>query len=129
MALITGAGSGIGREATLLFGREGAKVVAVDVNDGAVADTVRMVEKDGGVARAFPADITRSVECEDMVRFAEEEYGGVHVLWNNAGIMLGNDDDAVTTDELVWKQTMDVNAKGVFLGCKHGIPALRRSGG
>src|SRR5918997_4428635 len=129
VALITGAGSGIGREAALLFSREGAKVVAVDVNDGAIAETVALVEKDGGVARPFPADVTRSVDCEGMVRFAEDEFGGLHVLWNNAGIMLGNDDDAISTDELVWQQTMDVNAKGVFLGCKHGIPALRRSGG
>ena len=129
VALITGAGSGIGREAALLFSREGAKVVAVDVNDGAVAETVALVEKDGGVACAFPADVTRSVDCEGMVRYAEDEFGGLHVLWNNAGIMLGTDDDAINTDELVWQQTMDVNAKGVFLGCKHGIPALRRSGG
>ena len=129
VALITGAGSGIGREAALLFSREGAKVVAVDVNDGAIAETVALVEKDGGVARSFPADVTRSVDCEGMVRYAEDEFGGLHVLWNNAGIMLGTDDDAISTDELVWQQTMDVNAKGVFLGCKHGIPALRRSGG
>lgn len=129
VALITGAGSGIGREAALLFSREGAKVVAVDVNDGAIAETVALVEKDGGVARPFPADVSRSIDCEAMVRYAEAEIGGLHVLWNNAGIMLGTDDDAISTDELVWQQTMDVNAKGVFLGCKHGIPALRRSGG
>ena len=129
VALITGAGSGIGREAAVLFSREGAKVVAVDVDDGALVETVALVEKDGGVARPFPADVTRSVDCEGMVRFAEDELGGLHVLWNNAGIMLGTDDDAVSTDELVWQQTMDVNAKGVFLGCKHGIPAIKRSGG
>jgi NAD(P)-dependent dehydrogenase (short-subunit alcohol dehydrogenase family) len=129
VALITGAGSGIGREAALLFAREGAAVVAVDRNGAAVAETAALVDKDGGNAQAFPADVTSSEDCGAMVAFAEEEFGGLHVLWNNAGIMLAADDDAVSTDESVWDQTMDVNAKGVFLGCKHGIPALRRGGG
>jgi NAD(P)-dependent dehydrogenase (short-subunit alcohol dehydrogenase family) len=129
VALITGAGSGIGREAALLFAQEGAGVVAVDVNGAAAAETAALVDKEGGNAQAFPADVTSSEDCAAMVAFAEEEFGGLHVLWNNAGIMLAADDDAVSTDESVWDQTMDVNAKGVFLGCKHGIPALRRSGG
>jgi NAD(P)-dependent dehydrogenase (short-subunit alcohol dehydrogenase family) len=129
VALITGAGSGIGREAALLFAREGAAVVAVDRDSATVAETASLVDKQGGNAQACPADVTSSEDCAGMVAFAEEEFGGLHVLWNNAGIMLAADDDAVATDESVWEQTMDVNAKGVFLGCKHGIPALRRSGG
>ncbi|MEY2565977.1 MAG: hypothetical protein QOE35_506 [Actinomycetota bacterium] len=129
VALITGAGSGIGREAALLFAREGAAVVAVDRDSAAVAETASLVDKEGGNAQAYPADVTSSGDCAGMVAFAEEEFGGLHVLWNNAGIMLAADDDAVATDESVWEQTMDVNAKGVFLGCKHGIPALRRAGG
>jgi NAD(P)-dependent dehydrogenase (short-subunit alcohol dehydrogenase family) len=129
VALITGAGSGIGREAALLFAREGAAVVAVDLNAAASAETANLIEKEGHNALPFPADVAISADCEAMVAFAEEEFGGLHVLWNNAGIMLAADDDAVSTDESVWDQTMDVNAKGVFLGCKHGIPALRRAGG
>ena len=128
-ALITGAGSGIGREAALLFAAEGAAVVVVDVNPAASAETATLADKDGGVALPFPADVTQASDCEAMVAFAEEELGGLHVLWNNAGVMLAADDDAVSTDESVWEQTMDVNAKGVFLGCKYGIPALRRAGG
>ena len=128
-ALITGAGSGIGREAALQFAAEGAAVVVVDVNPAASAETATLVDKDGGMALPFPADVTQAAECEAMVAFAEEELGGLHVLWNNAGVMLASDDDAVGTDESVWEQTMDVNAKGVFLGCKYGIPALRRAGG
>jgi NAD(P)-dependent dehydrogenase (short-subunit alcohol dehydrogenase family) len=64
-----------------------------------------------------------------MVALAEETFGALHVLFNNAGVMVPGDDDAVTTEESLWDLTMDVNAKGVFLGCKHGIPALRRAGG
>jgi NAD(P)-dependent dehydrogenase (short-subunit alcohol dehydrogenase family) len=126
VALITGAGSGIGREAALLFGREGARVVAADVD---AAETAGLVDKEGGTAWPCPADVTDAEDCAGMVAFAEEELGALHVLWNNAGIMLAADDDAVSTDESVWEQTMNVNAKGVFLGCKYGIPALRRAGG
>ena len=129
VALITGAGSGIGREAALLVAREGAAVVAVDRDGASVGETAALVDKAGGSAQACPADVTRSDDCAGMVAFAEEEFGALHVVWNNAGIMLAADDDAVNTDESVWEQTMDVNAKGVFLGCKHAIPALRRAGG
>jgi NAD(P)-dependent dehydrogenase (short-subunit alcohol dehydrogenase family) len=129
VVLITGAGSGIGREAALLFAREGAAVCAVDVDAATVAETATLVEKEGGQALPFPADVTEAADCEGMVAFAEQEFGRLHVLWNNAGIMLAADDDAVSTEESVWERTMAVNAKGVFLGCKYGIPALRRSGG
>jgi NAD(P)-dependent dehydrogenase (short-subunit alcohol dehydrogenase family) len=64
-----------------------------------------------------------------MVKATEEAFGKLNVLFNNAGIMHSQDDDAVSTDESIWDLTLDVNAKGVFLGCKYGIPALRRAGG
>jgi NAD(P)-dependent dehydrogenase (short-subunit alcohol dehydrogenase family) len=129
VALVTGAGSGIGREATRLFAREGAAVVAADVDEQSAAETVRLVEKEGGEARACVADVSRDGDCAAMVAFAERELGRLDVLFNNAGVMLAGDDDAQATDERVWDATMNVNAKGVFLGCKHGIPALRRAGG
>src|SRR5918997_1417994 len=94
VALITGAGSGIGREAA-----------------------------------AVAADVAVAADCEAMVAATEEAFGRLDVLFNNAGVMLSSDDDALTTDEATWDTTMDVNAKGVFLGCKYGIPALRRAGG
>ncbi len=129
VALITGAGGGIGRETSLLFAREGATVVAVDLNEEAAGETVALVTGAGGEALAVAADVSVSADCEAMVASAEDTYGRLDVLFNNAGVMLSSDDDALTTDEATWDTTMDVNAKGVFLGCKHGIPALRRAGG
>jgi NAD(P)-dependent dehydrogenase (short-subunit alcohol dehydrogenase family) len=129
VALITGAGSGIGRESALLFAREGAKVVVVDVNDAGGRAVVEEVRAAGGEAVYVHADVAKSADAEAMVRAAEESFGRLDVLFNNAGISHPRDDDAVATEEEVWDLTMNVNLKGVFLGCKHGIPALRRAGG
>lgn len=129
VALITGAGSGIGRESSYLFANEGAAVVAVDVNQDAAAETARAIVGEGGKAIALRADVSNDADCSSMVAAAESEFGKLDVLFNNAGIMHSADDDAVSTDEEVWDLTMAINAKGVFLGCKHGIPALRRAGG
>src|SRR4051812_32426864 len=129
VALITGAGSGIGRQAALLFSKQGAAVAAVDVNEEAARETVSLVEKEGGRAISCKADVSRARDCERMVAQAESAFGRLNVLFNNAGIMHGKDDDAVSTDEAIWDLTMSINAKGVFLGCKYGIPALQRAGG
>ena len=129
VALITGAGSGIGRESALLFAREGAAVVVVDVTDEAGEETVELVRRDGGKALYVHADVSKDADCAAMVGAAEAGFGRLDVLFNNAGIMHGSDDDAVSTDEQVWDLTMAINAKSVFLGCKHGVPALRRAGG
>jgi NAD(P)-dependent dehydrogenase (short-subunit alcohol dehydrogenase family) len=129
VALITGAGSGIGRESSYLFASEGAAVVAVDVNQDAAAETARAIVGEGGKAIALKADVSKDADCAAMVAASESEFGKLDVLFNNAGIMHSADDDAVSTDEEVWDLTMAINAKGVFLGCKHGIPALRRAGG
>jgi NAD(P)-dependent dehydrogenase (short-subunit alcohol dehydrogenase family) len=129
VAVITGAGSGIGRESALLFAQQAAAVVAADVDLAAAEDTVSAIKEAGGRGVAVRADVSKSGDCADMVAAAERAFGGLHILFNNAGIMHPDDDDAVKTDEAVWNVTMDVNARSVFLGCKHGIPALRRAGG
>ncbi len=129
VALITGAGSGIGRESTELFCAEGAAVVAVDINEAAVEETVEAVRSAGGVAVAHRADVSQAEEAREMIARAESEFGQLDVLFNNAGIMDASDSDAISTSEETWSRTMDINAKGVFLGCKFGIPALRRAGG
>jgi NAD(P)-dependent dehydrogenase (short-subunit alcohol dehydrogenase family) len=129
VALITGAGSGIGRQAALLFAREGAAVLVVDVNDAGGHETVAMAKQAGGRAAYCHADISKAPDCRQMVAQAEQAFGKLNVLFNNAGIMHAKDDDAISTDEAVWDLTMAINAKGVFLGCKYGIPALQRAGG
>lgn len=129
IALITGAGSGIGRESALLFAREGASVVVADVNEAGGKATVGEIEALGGKAIFVRADVAKASDCAQMVSAAVEHFGGLHILFNNAGIMLAEDDDAVSTEEAVWDLTMNVNLKGVYLGCKYGIPALRASGG
>lgn len=129
VALITGAGSGIGKESALLFAREGARVVCADLAGGAAQAVADEIVSAGGAAIAVAADVSKAAEAEAMVTAAEGEFGALHVLFNNAGVMLHDDGDAVSTDETVWDLTMDINAKGVFWGCKFGIPALLRAGG
>lgn len=104
-------------------------MVAVDLDREAAVAVAKEVNQKGGRATAVGADVSRAADCEAMVAAAESEFGRLDVLFNNAGIMHSDDDDAISTDEQVWDLTMSINAKGVFLGCKFGIPALRRAGG
>lgn len=129
VALITGAGSGIGRESALLFAQEGAKVVVVDRSEAAGQATLQAIRAAGHQAVAVYADVSQASDCQRMVEVAEAEFGRLDVLFNNAGISHAQDDDAVNTSEEIWDLTFQINVKGVFLGCKYGIPALRRAGG
>jgi len=104
-------------------------MVVVDVNIAGGEETVAQVQAQGDRAIFVQADVSKDADCRAMVAAAEKAFGGLHVIFNNAGIMNVADDDAVNTEEDVWDLTMNINLKGVFLGCKHGIPALRRSGG
>ncbi|MEL6831611.1 MAG: glucose 1-dehydrogenase [Bacteroidota bacterium] len=129
VALITGGSNGIGKESCLLFAEEGAKVVVVDIDEAGGQATVDEIKRAGGEAIFCKADVSNAADCEAMVRVAEEAYGGLHILFNNAGIMHSDDGDSQSTEETVWDLTMNVNVKGVFLGCKYGIPLIRQSGG
>ena len=127
VALITGAAAGLGRVAAERFASEGAHVVIADVLDG--SDAVAAVEEAGGKAIAVPCDVTDEDQVCAAVAATVDTFGGLHVLYNNAGVMLGEDDDPVTTPLETYQRTMDINVKGVLLGCRHGIPALLDSGG
>ena len=129
VALITGAGGGIGRETALLFAAQGASIVAVDYNVGPNEEVVALINASGGRAIAVKADVSKAADCAAMVQAAEDTYGKLNVMFNNAGISHADDDDAITTSEEVWDLTFAINVKGVFLGCKYGVPALRRAGG
>jgi NAD(P)-dependent dehydrogenase (short-subunit alcohol dehydrogenase family) len=129
VALVTGAGSGIGRESSLLFAEEGAAVAAVDVNEAAARETAGRITGAGGRAISFRADVSAAADAEAMIAAAETAFGKLDVLFNNAGIFPDADGSVVSTPEDTWDLVMRVNLKGVFLGCKYGIPALLRAGG
>ena len=129
VALITGGAGGIGRQTAILFAKEGAKVVVTDVNDAGGQETIDLVKAHCADAVYMHADVSKAKDCEAMVALAEESFGGLDILFNNAGIMHGDDGNAMQTSEAIWDLTMDINLKGVYLGCRYGIPALQRRGG
>jgi NAD(P)-dependent dehydrogenase (short-subunit alcohol dehydrogenase family) len=129
VALITGAASGIGRESALLFAKEGAKVVVSDVNEVAGAETVQQIQAQGGEAIFVRTDVSKAADVEAAIAVAETTYGQLNILFNNAGIFHAADGSVLDTEEAIWDLTLNINLKGVFLGCKYGIPALLRAGG
>jgi len=129
VALITGGGSGIGKASCLLFAREGAKVVVVDLSSETAEATAKEIRDAGGDARAVAADVSKAKDAEAMVGFAEKSYGRLDVVFNNAGVFHPKDESVTDTPEEIWDFVIDVNLKGVFLGCKYAVPALLRAGG
>jgi NAD(P)-dependent dehydrogenase (short-subunit alcohol dehydrogenase family) len=129
VALITGAGSGMGRTAVVRFAREGARVVACDVDLESARESVAMAESAGGRALAVKADVSKEAEVREAVKAGIKAYGKLDVLYNNAGIFPSTDHSVVDTDEAVWDKVLAVNVKGVYLVCKHGIPELLAAGG
>ncbi len=127
--LITGAGSGMGRLAALTFAREGARVVAADVSARAGEETVAEISREGREALFVAADVSREGQVRGMVKRAVDRFGRLDVLYNNAGIFPEEDGSVLEVDEAVWDKVMAVNLKGIYLCCKHGIPALLDAGG
>jgi NAD(P)-dependent dehydrogenase (short-subunit alcohol dehydrogenase family) len=129
VALITGAASGMGKIAASLFSREGAAIVVADVSDDAGNETAREIESAGGRAQYVRADVSNAAEAENMIAAATDRFGGLHILYNNAGIFPADDGSVTETPEATWDRVMAINLKGVFFGCKYGIPAMLASGG
>jgi NAD(P)-dependent dehydrogenase (short-subunit alcohol dehydrogenase family) len=129
VALITGAGSGMGRCAAELFASEGARVVVADYAEDAGNGTVDAIAGAGGEATFVRADVSQAPDCDAMVQHATATFGGLHVLYNNAGVFPADDGGALETPETTWDRVMEINLKGVWLGCKAGIPAMLASGG
>ena len=129
VALITGAGNGMGRAASMIFAGEGARVVVADAVPEAGDATVAAVTDTGGEAAFVEVDVSDEDAVAAMIRFATETYGALHVLYNNAGIFPADDGGVTETPVPTWDRVMDVNLKGVWLGCKHGVPAMIESGG
>ena len=129
VALITGAGNGMGHVASVLFAREGARIVVADFSETGGAETVAAVEAVGGEAAFVKVDVANADQVEAMVSFAMNRFGALNVLYNNAGIFPADDGGATETPEPTWDRVMEVNLKGVWLGCKYGIPAMLESGG
>jgi NAD(P)-dependent dehydrogenase (short-subunit alcohol dehydrogenase family) len=126
VAVITGAGGGMGREAAILFTEEGARVCVADVDRQAAEETVSLCP---GEAFSVEVDVADEEGVAGMYAETSERFGGVDVLYNNAGISPGDDASVLETSVEAWQRVQDINAKGVFLCCKHGIPHLLGRGG
>ncbi|MEK0414635.1 MAG: hypothetical protein RL352_32 [Actinomycetota bacterium] len=125
VAFITGAADGLGRVAAERFAAEGARVVVADVGDA--SDVLKAIAAAGGTAASVQCDVSSDSAVRDAVDFAVKTFGNLHVLYNNAGVMLSADDDPVSTPNDVIEKTLDINVKGVMYACRHAIPHMMES--
>ena len=126
VAVVTGAGSGIGRASAIRFAAEGASVVAADVRGPKVDETVAMIESSGGVAIACAADVADASDVERMIGAAVDAFGGLDALFNNAGTIRPGTAVALPQDD--WDLVMAVNVRSVFLGAKYAVPVMAERG-
>ena len=127
VAVITGAASGIGRATGLLFADEGAAVAVVDLDEAGARAVAQAIRDEGGQAMAIGADVSQAGDCQRAVQTVVETWGGLDILFNNAGIIRRA--DAVSTTEEEWDRVMAVNVKSVFLMSKYAVPVMVQSGG
>lgn len=130
--IITGSGSGQGQAAAGLFAKEGGRVVVTDVNEAGGQETVDQIKQAGGEAIFVRSDVSSAADCQALVGAAVSAFGGLDVLYNNAGVWLagGKGDGPVTElEEDVWHKVININLTGIYLACKYGIPAMIKRGG
>ncbi|HYA36635.1 MAG TPA: glucose 1-dehydrogenase [Candidatus Binataceae bacterium] len=127
VALVTGAGSGIGRASAIRFAAEGAKVMIADLNAGAAAETEGMIVRANGDAKSTAVDVREAKQVENMIAETVRAFGRLDIMFNNAGVYVGK--NVVETTEQEWDWVVDVCLKGVFLGCKYAIPQMIKQGG
>jgi len=128
VCIITGGASGMGKVASILFAKEGAKIVASDVQEAAGKDVVDEIKAKGGQALFVRADVSQEKDCQRMVAEAVKAFGGVDVLYNNAGIFPQDDHSVVDTPEEVWRKVLAINLQGVASSCKYAIPEMIKRG-
>ena len=129
VCVVTGAGSGLGRESALLFAREGAKVVVADVDEPGGVGTIAAIEAGGGEAIFVRTDVTEDPQVAALFDAAVERFGRLDVSFHNAGILHPDDHGPTDTAPEIWSRVLAVNVTGVFLCCRHAIPKLLASGG
>lgn len=128
VAIITGAGSGIGRASAYLFAREGSKLVVADINDAGGEETVTTIMADGGEAVFVHADVSIASEVENLVKVTKDKFGKIDILFNNAGTYI-RPTAVEATEESWWDRIYAVNVKGIFLATKYVVPEMKKAGG
>jgi len=128
IAVITGAGDGIGRAISMLFANEGARIAVTDINPVAGEETVRLIREQGGTAQFWQMNVGKEAEVERTFTEISQAFGAVNVLINNAGI-IGSDLPTDLVSEAEWDRVFDIDVKGVFFCTKHAIPQMRTAGG
>ncbi|MFQ5829908.1 MAG: SDR family oxidoreductase [Candidatus Methylomirabilia bacterium] len=128
VALVTGAGSGIGKASALLFAREGARVVCADLNEATAKESVEQIERVGNQALAMRADVSSPADNQAMVERAVAQWGRVDIFYANAGVPQ-SPTPVEDVDEAAFDRIMAVNVKGVFLGVKSVVPVMKRAAG
>ena len=128
VAVITGAGSGIGRASAIIFAKEGAKIVVADINDAGGEETVASIKSNGGEAVFIHTDVSKGSDVQKLVEKTVQKFGKIDILFNVAGTPMGNI-QIEKLDEAAWDRIYAVNVKSVFLTMKYAIPVMRKSGG
>jgi NAD(P)-dependent dehydrogenase (short-subunit alcohol dehydrogenase family) len=130
VALITGSGSGQGREAAVLFAKEGAKIIVTDINEEGIQGTLEMIKAAGGEAVGKRMDVSDAAQVKDAVGFAVKTFAKLNILYNNAAVYLRGKDGPVTrVEDDIWDTTVNINLKSMYLCCKHAIPEMIKAGG